>query len=84
MRKILLIVWKDLRQRIRNPVGVLLMMAIPLVITLIIGVVFGGSDEMKLPRNAGPGAKKKPPDEAGGFGDSGRIPDGQGNFEVNR
>ena len=51
---------------------------------------FGGSskrlcrNEMKLPRNAGSGAKKKPPDEAGGFGDSGRIPDGQGNFEVNR
>ncbi|UCF77842.1 MAG: ABC transporter permease [Candidatus Eiseniibacteriota bacterium] len=50
MRQALLIVLKDLRRRLRNPIAVISMMLIPITITLIIGLVFGRSGEVELPR----------------------------------
>ncbi|HVO76371.1 MAG TPA: ABC transporter permease, partial [Candidatus Bathyarchaeia archaeon] len=48
MNKILLIVRKDMRRRLRSPVSVLCMLCIPLGLTLIIGLVFGGQGEVKI------------------------------------
>ncbi len=50
MREAILIVVKDLRRRLRSPVSVISMMLIPIVITLIIGLVFGRSGGVELPR----------------------------------
>ncbi len=50
MRQTILIVTKDLRRRLRNPVAVISMMLIPVVITLLVGLVFGRSGEVELPR----------------------------------
>jgi ABC-2 type transport system permease protein len=50
MRQILRIVMNDLRRRLRSPVAVILLMLIPVVITLIIGLVFGRSGEVSIPR----------------------------------
>ena len=50
MRQAILIVTKDLRRRLRNPAAVISMMLIPVVITLLIGLVFGGSGDVELPR----------------------------------
>ncbi len=50
MNKVFLIVSNDLRRRLRAPVAVILLMLIPVVITLIIGLVFGRSGEVDLPR----------------------------------
>jgi len=41
---------KDMLRRARSPSGVLLLMAIPLVISMIFGTVFSPSGEQKLPR----------------------------------
>lgn len=41
---------KDLLRRAQAPVGVLVLMAIPLVISLIFGMVFSPSGDQKLPR----------------------------------
>ncbi|KPJ59513.1 MAG: hypothetical protein AMJ46_10880 [Latescibacteria bacterium DG_63] len=50
MRQVILIVMKDLRRRLRSPVAVVSMMFIPIVITLVIGLVFGRSGQVELPR----------------------------------
>ena len=50
MRYIMLLFTNDLRRRLRSPVAVILMMCIPVVITLIIGLVFGRSGTLELPR----------------------------------
>lgn len=50
MKLVFLLLKNDLRRRLRNPLGVILMMCIPLVITLIIGLVFGGEGGIELPR----------------------------------
>ncbi|UCF05488.1 MAG: ABC transporter permease [bacterium] len=50
MRYILLLLSNDVRRRLRSPLAVILMMCIPLVITLIIGLVFGRSGTVELPR----------------------------------
>jgi ABC-2 type transport system permease protein len=50
VRQILLIVNKDLRRRLRSPLAVISMMFIPILITLIIGLVFGSSGDVELPR----------------------------------
>lgn len=50
MHNLFNIVLKDLRRRMRSPVAVLLMMLIPLAMTLIIGLVFGRSGTVELPR----------------------------------
>jgi len=43
-------IWKnDLRRRLRSPLAIVLMMLIPLVLTLIIGLVFGRSGDVGLP-----------------------------------
>ena len=43
-------IWKnDLRRRLRSPLAIVLMMLIPLVLTLIIGLVFGSSGDVGLP-----------------------------------
>jgi ABC-2 type transport system permease protein len=47
---VILIVIKDLRRRLRNPAAVISMMLIPVVITLLVGLVFGGSGDVELPR----------------------------------
>lgn len=50
MSVILHLLRNDLRRRRRRPAAVLLMMLIPLVITLIIGLVFGRSGDVGIPR----------------------------------
>ncbi len=50
MKKILLIFANDLRRRIKSPLAILMMMCIPLVLTLLIGSVFGRSGRGGLPR----------------------------------
>ena len=50
MRRILLIVFKDMKRRLRSPVSVICMLLIPIMLTLVVGLVFGRSGEMKLPR----------------------------------
>ena len=50
MRQAILIVIKDLRRRLRNPAAVISMMLIPIVITLLVGLVFGRSGRVELPR----------------------------------
>jgi ABC-2 type transport system permease protein len=50
MKQIIHILVNDLRRRLRSPVAVVLMMLIPIVITLLIGLVFGRTGEVTLPR----------------------------------
>jgi ABC-type multidrug transport system permease subunit len=50
LRRIGNLVWKDSRRRARNPVGVLVLVAIPLAISLIFGLVFSPRDGRKLPQ----------------------------------
>jgi hypothetical protein len=50
MEQIIRIVLNDLRRRLRSPVAVILIMLIPVVITLIIGVVFGRSGDVDIPK----------------------------------
>jgi ABC-2 type transport system permease protein len=50
LRKIISIVRNDLIRRLKSPVGIIFIMLIPIVITLLIGLVFGGSGDTKLPR----------------------------------
>jgi ABC-2 type transport system permease protein len=50
MKQVFLIVSNDLKRRLRAPVAVILLMLIPVVITLIIGLVFGRSGDVDLPR----------------------------------
>lgn len=47
MRLVFLLLKNDLRRRVRSPLGLILIMCIPLTITLIIGLVFGGSGEIE-------------------------------------
>jgi len=48
MNKILLIVRKDMRRRMRNPVSVVCMLLIPIGLTLVVGLVFGGRGEVTI------------------------------------
>jgi ABC-2 type transport system permease protein len=48
MNKILLIVRKDMRRRLRNPVSIVCMLFIPLGLTLVVGLVFGGRGEVTI------------------------------------
>lgn len=50
MRIIWTLLRKDISRRVKSPAGVLLLMAIPLVISMIFGTVFSPSGEQKLPR----------------------------------
>lgn len=50
MRRIVNLVWKDSRRRARNPVSVLVLIAIPLAISLIFGLVFSPRGGGTLPR----------------------------------
>lgn len=50
MRRIWNLVWKDTRRRARNPVGVLILVAIPLAISLIFGLVFSPRGGQTLPQ----------------------------------
>ncbi|MBN2070000.1 MAG: ABC transporter permease [Candidatus Krumholzibacteriota bacterium] len=49
MRKILCICGNEFKRRLKNPGAILLMMCIPLVMTLMIGLVFGRSGDNRLP-----------------------------------
>ena len=49
MKKIFVIFLCDFKRRMKNPISIFLMMLIPLVITLLVGLVFGGQGEQKLP-----------------------------------
>lgn len=49
-RHVLLIVGKDMKRRMRSPVTLLCYIAIPIVLTLVVGLVFGRQGEVKLPR----------------------------------
>jgi ABC-2 type transport system permease protein len=49
-RHVLLIVGKDMKRRMRSPVTFLCYIAIPIVLTLVVGLVFGRQGEVKLPR----------------------------------
>jgi ABC-2 type transport system permease protein len=48
MKKILLIVRKDMKRRLRSPISVICMLLIPLGLTLIVGLVFGRRGEVEL------------------------------------
>lgn len=48
MNKIFLIVRKDMRRRMRNPVSIVCMLFIPLGLTLVVGLVFGGRGEATI------------------------------------
>jgi len=48
MRLILKIALKDLRRRMRAPLSVISMILIPIVLTFIVGMVFGGSGDTKI------------------------------------
>ncbi len=48
MNRVLLIFSNDLRRRLKSPLSILLMMAIPLVMTLVIGGVFGRSGKVEM------------------------------------
>jgi len=50
MRYVFLIVMKDMKRRLRSPAALLCNLAIPIVLTLIVGLVFGREGEVKLPR----------------------------------
>ena len=51
MRRILLIFKNDVKRRLKSPLTILVLMGIPLVMTGIIGAVFGpGSDQTQLPK----------------------------------
>ncbi|MBU8923050.1 MAG: ABC transporter permease [Bacteroidales bacterium] len=50
MNTILRIFILDLRRRMKSPLAIVLTMCIPLVMTLIIGSVFGRAGDVKLPR----------------------------------
>lgn len=50
MNQIYRIALNDLKRRLRSPVAVILLMLIPVVMTLIIGIVFGRSGDVRLPR----------------------------------
>jgi len=50
MRHAFLIVAKDMKRRLRSPLALCCNLAIPIVLTLIIGLVFGRGGEVKLPR----------------------------------
>ncbi len=45
MRTILLVAARDLRRRLRDPVGLLLWVSIPLVVALLVRLAFGGSSD---------------------------------------
>jgi len=49
LRKILVIFRCDFKRRLKNPLGIVLMMLIPLVMTLLVGLVFGRGEERNLP-----------------------------------
>lgn len=66
IRSILLILTKDLRRRQRAPVGTVTMLLMPLVLTAVIGLVFGGGGDdggAEIPR-----VKLLIADEEGGMG----------------
>jgi ABC-2 type transport system permease protein len=48
MNKILLIVRNDMRRRLRNPISVVCMLFIPIGLTLVVGLVFGGHGEVTI------------------------------------
>jgi ABC-2 type transport system permease protein len=48
MNKILLIVRNDMRRRLRNPLSIVCMLFIPLGLTLVVGLVFGGHGEVAI------------------------------------
>jgi ABC-2 type transport system permease protein len=48
MNKVLLIVRNDLRRRLRNPVSLICMLFIPIGLTLVVGLVFGGRGEVTI------------------------------------
>lgn len=50
MKKILIILGADLKRRMKSPMSVILMMCIPLAMTLVIGLVFGRSGSVEIPR----------------------------------
>jgi len=50
MKKILHIFTNEFKRRMKSPVAILLMMCIPLVMTFLIGIVFGRSEDASLPR----------------------------------
>jgi ABC-2 type transport system permease protein len=50
MRIAFLILEKDVRRRLRSPAALLCNLAIPIVLTLIVGVVFGRGGDVSLPR----------------------------------
>jgi len=45
MRTLAVLLWKDLRRALRNPLGWLILLAVPMVITALIGLSFGGSSQ---------------------------------------
>ncbi len=49
-RHAFLIVGKDMRRRMRSPVALLCYIAIPIMLTLVVGLVFGRKGETDLPR----------------------------------
>lgn len=50
MRHAWLIVAKDMRRRLRSPVSLLCMLSIPLVMTLVVGLIFGSEGKVEVPR----------------------------------
>ncbi|MBN1163347.1 MAG: ABC transporter permease [Candidatus Krumholzibacteriota bacterium] len=50
MRNVLNILWNDLKRRSKSPLAVILIMLIPIVLTLIVGLVFGRSGGVSMPR----------------------------------
>ncbi len=48
MRQVLRILANDLTRRLRSPLAVILVLLIPIAMTLIVGLVFGGSGEVTL------------------------------------
>lgn len=50
MKAIPRILVNDIRRRLRNPVSVVLMLLIPVSMTLIIGIVFGSSGDVDVPK----------------------------------
>jgi ABC-2 type transport system permease protein len=50
MRPVIIVFLNDLRRRLKSPLSVILMMAVPLAITLVIGGVFGRSGSVDMPR----------------------------------
>ncbi len=50
MKLVSIILANDLRRRLRSPFAVVIMMLMPLVLTLIVGIVFGRSGSVELPK----------------------------------